>query len=283
VVAALASAVLFLLGARPPATRVAETATLGRVRAVLTYQRPSDGTDVLYARIRILRSGQLLLDERLLPPFSSGAVTPSDVWWFGSQRSKAVVIRDLDQDGEPEVLVNLRAGGAYELPYVYIYSYRPPRWFSRATYRAVEHTWGLVIRLVDLDRDRRPEFLTLDYRFHGRFASSAGSRLPIQIWQFRRGRLLDRTRRFPRAVARDLAAYRACLPGNARRGEDERGCLAGWAGDMALLGRSRRIWPVLAAARANENLGPVLGEIYPSGEHYIARLRKFLRETGYLR
>jgi hypothetical protein len=268
---------------------VTEVAHLRRVRAVLSYPHPREGLDVHEARLRIFHSGRLLVDERLLPPAPNFAVTPSNVWWVGSHDDRALVIRDLNGDGEPEVLVNLLAGGAHEFSYMYIYSYQPGTWFSRPMYHDIQHIWGdYGLRLQDLNRDRRPEFIGGDLRFQGRFADSAGSYLPIQIWQYRRGHLLDATRQFPAAVRRDLAAYRACLPARARRASDQRSCLAAWAADEALLGQSRAIWPVLETARKNENLAPHLGPDYPfdlvpRGPAFVAALRSFFRNSGYLR
>jgi hypothetical protein len=268
---------------------VTEVTRLGRVRAVLSYPRPRDAVDVYEARLRIFRSGRLLVDERLLPPYPKYAVTPSDVSWGGSGGERSLVIRDLDGDGEPEVLVNLMGGGAHEIPYMYIYSYRRETWFSRPMYDGIQHIWGDPgVRVQDLNRDGRPEFVARDLRLY-RFATGGGPQpLPIQISQFRRGHLLDGTRQFPAAVRRDLASYSACLPARARRRQDERTCLAPWAADEALLGQSRVIWPVLEAARRNGNLAAQIGpdhppDLIPRGRAFVAALRSFLHATGYLR
>ncbi len=259
---------------------VTEVSQLGRIRAVLKYPQPRDGRDVYQARLLIFRSGRLLLDERLLPPWPNYGATPSDVWWFRRYRRRSLVVRDLDRDGEPEVLVNLHGGGAHEIPYTYIYSYERGTPFSRPMYDGIQHVWDDPgVRLTDLNRDRTPEFIGGDSRFEYRFV---GHYVPIQIWEYRRKRLLDVTRRFQAAIRRDLARYRACLPNHARRGRDERSCLAAWAADEALLGQVRLIWPVLEAARVKGNLGPGYAPFPPYGRAYIAAVRSFLHRTGYL-
>lgn len=258
---------------------VTEVAQRRRIRVLLSYRRA--GLEKLQARLQIFRFGRRLVDDRLLPLCSHCAVVPGGLWGPPS-----LAIRDLDGDGDLEVLVELGLGGAHNVPYTYIYSYQHPSWFSSSgTFDRLVHIWGnFGASRQDLDRDGRLEFVSHDPRFFGRFACSACSAGPMQIWRFQREHLLDVTLRFPAAIRRDLALYRACLPDRAPRGKDERGCLPAWAGNEALLGRSRVIWPVLEAARKNGNLGG-LGDVIvsPRGRAYVAELRSFLRQTGYVR
>jgi hypothetical protein len=257
-----------------PQQRV-EVATRRTTRATLSYRKR--GLAAVEVRLRIFRSGRLLVDDRLLPFCSYCNVAPRGMWG-GSSLS----IRDLDRDGDLEVLVELGLGGNYNVPYTYLYF--PSRASSFAgsfTFDRISHVWGAFrVEQRDLDRDGRVEFVSHDPRFHGRFDCSACSRGPIQIWAFRKGRLRDTTLQFPKAIARDLEQYRRCLPDRARRGAGERGCLPAWAGEQALLGRSTAIWPVLEAARKNGNLGPPRSR---EARTYSTELRSFLRSTGYLR
>ena len=114
----------------------------------------------------------------------------------------AVRVRDLDRDGEPEVLVDLYSGGAHCCFYTDVY-----RYVARSrTYRPTVGYWGdLSPRLADLGGDGRPEFRTGDDRFAYVFGSFAASAFPIRILRFDHGRFVDVTRHFPRLVRRDAA------------------------------------------------------------------------------
>ncbi len=257
-----------------PQRRV-EVATRRTTRATLSYRKL--GLATVEARLQIFLSGRLLVDDRLLPFCSYCAVVPRGMWG-GSSLS----IQDLDRDGDLEVLVELGKGGNYNIPYTYLYFPRRTSWFSGSvTFDRISHVWGAFrVERRDLNRDGKVEFVSHDPRFFGRFDCNGCSRGPIQIWVFRHGRLLDVTRRFPNAIERDLKEYRQCLPGRTPRGANQRGCLPAWAGDQALLGRSRAIWPVVEAARKNGNLGPPRSR---EARAYITELRSFLHRTAYLR
>jgi hypothetical protein len=262
------------MSAKPP-QRV-EVATRATARATLSYRRL--GLATVEARVRIFLSGRLLVDDRLLPSCRYCAVVPKGMWG-GSSLS----IEDLNGDSSFEVLVDLGRGGNYNIPYSYVYFARRATWFAGGvTFDRVSHVWGAFrVERRDVNRDgrRRREFVSHDPRFFGRFDCNGCSRGPIQIWAFSDGRLLDVTRRFRSTIERDVKEYLHCLPDRARPGTSQRGCLPAWAGDQALLGRSRLIWPVLEAARRNGNLGAPHAH---EARTFSADLRSFLRQAGYL-
>lgn len=262
---------------RPPQT-VTKVVHRGPIRVELAYRRTTH--EVYSAHLRIFRSGRGVVDDHLLPLCGYCAVAGD-----GTRTASRLTIRDLDGDARPEILVGLNLGGAHDIPYTYIYSYRVQTAFSGAgTYDRTVHVWGnFGVSLKDLDGDGHQEFVSADPRFAGRFDCEACSRAPVQIWQFAQGRLIDSTRKFPSAIRADLRTYAACLPDRARRNVDERGCLPAWAADEAMLGHGRAIWPVLEAALENGNLGR--GESAPfdwTGRTYIAQLRMFLHDVRYL-
>ena len=190
-----------------------------------------------------------------------------------------VRVRDLDRDGEPEVLVDFYSGGAHCCFYTDVYRYVP----RLATYRPTIRLWGnLSPRLVDIGSDGRPEFRTADDRFAYVFTCFACSAFPIQIFRFDHGRFVDVTRRFPRLVRRDAARLYAQYTLDARNRPDLRGILAAWLADQYLLERGPSGWRVLRAAERRGELGR-RPDGWAVGKAYLRKLRFFLRRTGYIR
>ncbi len=190
--------------------------------------------------------------------------------------SEALTVRDLDGDGEPEVMLLLNSNGAHCCAWSRIYRYDR----ARDTYDVDRHFWGNggaepVLR--DLDGDRRPEWLSLDDRFSEAFVSFAGSARPAQIWSYRRGALRDVTRRYPARIRRDAAtlwrAYRR------HRGTNARGILPAWMADQYLLGRQASADRVLDQAAAR---GELAGEVGPDDSAaFVKAVKALLARTGY--
>jgi subtilisin-like proprotein convertase family protein len=228
-------------------------------------------------RLRIARRGTTAFDAS--PKRLQACVCPGNGPTVG-QPGGAVHVRDLDGDGEPEVVVDFYWGGVHCCFYTDVYRYVP----RLRTYRPTVGFWGnLSARLVDLGLDGRPEFRTADNRFAYAFTSFAGSAFPLRILRFDHGRFVDVTRRFPRLVRRDAAAlywsYRSALRG---RDPDVRGILAAWLADQYLLGRGPSGWGLLERAERRGQLGRS-DDPWVSGKKYLRALRAFLRRTGYIR
>jgi subtilisin-like proprotein convertase family protein len=243
-----------------------QTARARRTEARLSYRESNDVYRGVH--LRIVRAGRTLFDaapKRLHP-----CACPGD-GPVVRQPGGAVSVRDLDRDGEPEVLVEFYSGGAHCCFYTDVYRYLP----RRRTYRPTVGFWGdLGARLVDLGLDGRLEFRTSDDRFAYAFTSFAASAFPPRILRFDHGRFVDVTRRFPRLVRRDAAEQLALYKSVARsKDADVRGVLAAWLADQYLLGRGASGWGVLRRA---ERRGQV-------DRAYLRKLRSFLRRTGYIR
>lgn len=170
----------------PEALRAAR----GSVSAALTFTE----RDYLYEKLRlkVTRSGRTALD---VPIQQAGCRDCQDF------RPVAVKVRDLD-GGEPEVLVDLFTQGAHCCSITLMLG-----WDARAhRYRSTLEYWGNYgRRLVDLDRDGLPEFAAFDERFVYTFTAYVYSYAPPRIVQYRHGRLVDVTRRFPREIERNAA------------------------------------------------------------------------------
>jgi subtilisin-like proprotein convertase family protein len=243
----------------------------GSVTAELSFRTDPDGA-VRSPRALIVRAGRTRLDRPLARLGCGGCPT-----WRPVGRP---VVRDLDRDGEPEVLFDFYSGGAHCCTYSLIH-----RWDGRSRrYARTVRWWGNVgYRLADLDRDGRPELQSYDDRFSYRFTAYVASLRPLQVWHYEGGRLQDVTRRFPRLVARDAASlWRLYLRERRARVKEVRGILAAWLADQYLLGRSAAGWRRLEEAYRRGDVGrgrTMFG--YPAGRRYLAELRSFLRRAGY--
>jgi hypothetical protein len=191
----------------------------------------------------------------------------------------SVLLRDLDGDREPEVLVDLYTGGAHCCTVSAIYTYRE----GSGRYRRVRHNWlDAGYRLRDLRDDDLLEFRTGDARFGYRFSSYAESYLPVRILGFRDARLVDVTRRHRRILRADarraLRLYRRVRD----REVNVRGVLAAYAADRYRLGERRGARRALLRALRRGDLAPAYElDRGPFGHAYITRLDRFLRRIGY--
>ena len=245
------------------------TARAGRVRAELTFRE----IDYRFTgiRLKIYRRAKLAFEGAP----SGGCQDCEGVL----ASDHALQARDLDRDGEPEVLVDLYTGGAHCCFFTLVYRYDP----ARRTYHKVAHAWGNTgYALRDLDSDGRSEFVSGDDRFAYAFTSFAASADPIQLWSLRDGRFVDVTRSFPTAVRRDAdRLWQGYLQDRKDKSTDVRGVLAAYLADRVLLGEGADGWARLQEARRQGELSPPAA-IGPTGTAYLKALRKLLVDSGYV-
>ncbi len=125
------------------------------------------------------------------------------------QPRTALVVRDITGDGDPEILISTFTGGAH-----CCFETRVVRWMPKAgRYVVSKHDWsGAAPKIQLLNRDRVPEFVGYDMRFAYLLdASYADSMFPPRVWNYRNGRFVEVTKRFPavsvRGMNRAWAAY----------------------------------------------------------------------------
>ena len=203
--------------AASPAPR--EVAAWHGVQARLFYDTPKYGAK-LHIRLEIRRHGARLLDWAV-PPGKPGTALVTDVGGYGD---RAVSVRDLDGDGEPEVLLNLNTEGAHccRGPASTASSRAPAAMPSPAP--VSDAAAEPAIR--DSNGDGRPEFVSTDDRFeYVECAGYACSGVPVRIWSYRAGRFLNVTRRFPGRIGADAAWYLRAVErsGPGRRSARSRG------------------------------------------------------------
>jgi hypothetical protein len=218
-------------------------------------------------RLTIRRAGRPVHSARV--PGCRGC----DVWPAYQGRRKSVSVRDLDRDGEPEVVVEGYTGGAHCCLILYAYRWNGRRYAARQLNGA-----SAGYRWADLDGDRRPEWISADARFEARFTAYANSVSPIRILTYRNGAFVAVTRSFPDAIRRDERDAWAIYRRN-RRDRDVRGALAAWAADKYLLGEGDEVWPALEEARRAGDIRTDAGR--PAGPAFIRDLRRTLAAFGY--
>jgi len=195
-------------------------------------------------------------------------------------RAPLVRVRDVDRDGELEVLVDTFTGGAHCCLESRFFRYvRASR-----SYAGTFHSWGNgAYRAKNIDRRDGVELVSSDDRFAYAFTAFAASAFPIQIWQFEDGRFGDVTRSFPGQVELDSKGLWRLYEDVRRERTDVRGVLAAWLADECLLGRAEEGWARLEEIRQQGVLGPrreLAG--WPQGRAYLRELRLFLRKFDYI-
>ena len=195
-------------------------------------------------------------------------------------RPPTVRVRDLDRDGELDVLVDTFTGGAHCCLQSRFFRYLP----DRGVYAGTFHNWGNGgYRLENLDGQDGLELVSSDDRFAYAFTAFAASAFPVQIWRFEAGRFVDVTRDFPGQIERDSSALWRLYEQVRRERTDVRGVLAAWHADRCLLGRAEQGWARLEAIRKRGLLGPQPDlKGWPQGRSYIRELRVFLRKFDYI-
>jgi hypothetical protein len=275
-VALLAGGALALLA---PASALAGSKTVTRdgVSATLSWSEPAPGGDpaVVDPHLTISRNGVQVIDRDL--------GTLCQLCYGLAEPRKALRVRNINRNPEPEVLVDLYSGGAHCCWSTAIFSRKGKRYGVRVG------QWGNSgYRLRDLDPDapaarRGLEFVTVDDRFAYRFTAYAFSLRPPRVFQLSEsGRLVDRTHRFLGLIRGSLREMdKLIIELEAEPGSDLRGAVATRVADMYLLGRDDEVDAYLADQLAKGNLEGDAG--WPAGEQFKPALLKFLGNSGYIR
>jgi HYR domain len=234
--------------------------------ALLHYTKTTDSyglTVFKNLRLTIVRLGQVLMQARIRPWRSQPASQPA-----GYEDQKSIAVRDLDVDGEQEVVLDLYSGGAHCCFWSEVYRYTGTGYLPR------RHMWADAgYRVVDLGKDGFPELLSADYRFAYAFTSFADSAFPLQIWSYDRGSFVDVTFHYRSQIRRDAAHW---LSSARRRNYANGGAYAAWAADQALLGNRAAAFRRL---RALARSGRLTSDYRP--QVYLRRLARLLNQLDY--
>ncbi|MEM9539024.1 MAG: VCBS repeat-containing protein [Cyanobacteria bacterium P01_E01_bin.42] len=164
----------------------------------------------IQSHLKITRQGKLYIDEFLKTRFSEESIQESQCEFYSIGLDQ---IRDLDNDGEPEILIRYHTRCAHCCAGLLIYHYNS----CEDRYDVVYHAFGEVgyselshtddLGLKDLDGDGILEFAVLDDRFY--FSNRV---LINAVWQYRQGQMRNITRQFPeRLRSRAEASWKEVL------------------------------------------------------------------------
>lgn len=252
------------------ATTVTEKS--GHTTASVTYRE----LDYQYSqvRLRIASPGASLAVPLAKVKCSDCAAQGSNLLGGG----RPLTVRDLDGDGEPEVILDTYTGGAHCCAVSLVF-----RKVSSRYVRSVAWWGNPGYRLADFDRDGRVELVTADDTFGYLFTSWASSGEPLLVFRYARGKLTAVTREFPKQIQADADQYWHAAQQQLRGTDGEPcGLLAAWAADLANLGRwdeaDATLTKLAAAGKLgdNEQLGTA------AGSAYVQALRSQLVKEGYL-
>jgi hypothetical protein len=234
-------------------------------------------------RVRLSYEQEIFIEsEPLLELTRGGRVRLSEKLSLGDDNMIAGVdgpeIRDLDADGEMEILFNIMSRGAYCCAHSVIYRYEP----RRATYSRLQHDWSNyrnVANLDDVDGDGTPEFVSANEDFSGEFCPfvCAGA-APIQIWRYQQGRMLDVTRKFPLLIRKDAEGWLSIFNDRNNDFYGSHVALAAYLAGKHLLNEGVDGWRTVRRV-----YHPTKDSGFPARSEYFETLRRALRENGYTR
>jgi hypothetical protein len=263
------------LGAESAVSR-SQTASEGGVSAALTYKEGLGGPLPYFdLELSISSSGTSFYEQPVSSRYCEGGCIPEELSGESGKPS-SVAVADLEDNGQPQVVLQLNTGGAHCCTIVQVFSFDP----GVMAYRSVEHDFGDPgALLTDLAGDGRLELESADDRFAYAFSSYAYTGLPLEVWRFEEGRFVNATKEFPAAIATNAAGYLKGFRANRRQGHGL-GAIAAWAADEELLGHGALVRQTLNREARLHNLRSTEG-FGPSGRAFVAKLERFLKKTGY--
>ncbi|MCT7951414.1 hypothetical protein NG798_16555 [Ancylothrix sp. C2] len=254
-----------------PTQRQMKADEAGATRAEVSYEEQD--FYINNVRLFILRDGKPILEQPIvvkqIDPKTNAVEEITQ--FLGVSEPKVI---DLDQDNYREIALSLSTRGAHCCSYTLIYTYNP----ANDSYNRLQVDWGnfpSAGKLEDIDENGTQEFIARDDRFSGEFAGYAGSFRPIQIWQYRNGKMLDVTRNYPKIVYNDAYQFWQFYNTELRRQPNPnlpqiQSVFAAYLANKYLLNQQADGWKRIR-------------ELYnfSDRQQYFTRLEKFLKDAGY--
>lgn len=176
------------------------------------------------------------------------------------QQADRFDVRDLDQDGEPEVIIDFYSGGAHCCWFTQVYRYDA----DQDQYNMAEQYWGNGASAVleDLEGDGHPEFVGRDDRFAYQFASYADSAYPPQIWRYDGNNgFVDVTRQYPERVYDEAYRLWRRYEQVQAEGREPKAVLAAYLATKYLLGQAEDGWQLVQTVYQGSDRPQFLGEL----------------------
>lgn len=233
----------------------ARTVSADGVEANYSQQPSDNGICVESPTLSIRRDEELLFDGPVVSQL--GLCQPADRF----------EVRDLDQDDEPEVVIDFYSGGAHCCWFTQVYRYD-----AGQQYQMQEQDWGNhTPTLEDLDEDGQPEFVGQDDRFAYQFASYAGSAYPPRILRYQgESGFVDVTRQYPERVYDWAYGLWQRYEQTRDQNGEVRSVLAAYLASKYLIGEAEDGWQRVQT-------------VYQQSDRrqFLTELAAFLQETGY--
>jgi hypothetical protein len=261
--------------AAPSALATTQTASGGAVTATFTFSGHFPNYSGLH--LRIAQSGSVLYDQPVRAKACGGDCAPG----AGGAKASSVHIVDVEDTGQPNVVLDLYTGGAHCCSVEQVFTFDP----GTMTYAKTERNFGDPgERIEDLNHDGHYEFVTADDAFAYAFTDFAASGLPLQIVAFSGRGFQDVTDGYPALIRKDAATWLKTFKHMARQHyADSVGVIAAWAADEYRLGQSAMANRYLSQQAKAGHLRSALAPEEPQGQRFVAALQKFLRRHGYVR
>lgn len=195
-----------------------------------------------------------------------------------------IALKDLDSNGTVEVLIRTFSGGAHCCTNLNIYTWQKNK-FAKLETGMRDGGGG---EFLDLDGDRKLEFVSFDQSFLYRYSSYAGSFPPSTIYSFRNGKLVDTTRQHPKYLRSTAWQMYQSFLASKRNQSEVNGVLAGYVAQKALLGEFEQGWKFMLANcdRASDwglDIYDKKGNVIGRHPNFPVALRSHLKESGYLK
>jgi hypothetical protein len=240
-----------------------------------TYQASADGVEAIVTErcLRTIDTGSCAESEkyiRISHPGRSHFETkiPVDKYYRPIRTS----VKDLDSDGEKEVLVDLTMMGGGCCSFLAIYSYNQ----QQQKYLVTLHSFGYYYRYSsslghdvpeDINGDGTSEFVVHGARVRSSGAN-AGDRYPIQIWRYVQGKMVDVSSQYPQQVRSH--AFQLWQEFTQRRStgykQVEESILAAYLADKYYLGEAEDGW-----RRIREALGGLSADFLTQVQEVLER------------
>jgi hypothetical protein len=256
----------------PSAWATTQTARSGDVTATFTFhgKYPNYNGE----KLSISQSGNVLYSQPVHSSFCGTYCAPTATL----TKSSSVHLVDLDDIGQPNVILDLYSGGAHCCFIEQVFTFDP----GTMTYSMAQHDFGDPGESIeDLNHNRHYEFVTEDDSFAYAFTDFAASGLPLQILSFQNGQFINITRQYPAMIKRDAANFLKYFKGAGKGYRDTTGLIAAWAADEYELGRAAQADRYLNQQAALGHLNSPLAPVVPQNAKFVKALEKFLKKHGY--
>jgi hypothetical protein len=268
------AALVAVLALALPASAAAKQLTVsgGGVKATLTYSRDPSSFGYRTDKLTITRAGQELFSA--VPSLKACKDFPCGPTVGFGPGLPPLVVRDLDADGEPEVVYSAYTGGAHCCSVAQFFELAS----DGQRYTTAERVFGDPgFGIRDLNHDGRPEIVSADDTFAYRFTSYAFSGLPMLVLRYDRGHFKAITRQFPGLLRKEAAGFwRGYKKLRGSKDDTPRGQISAWAADEYRLGKRTYALGILRREVRHGYLADP-----GSGAKFINTLDRFLRGRGY--